>query len=569
MYLDTNLTPYSDSPLTEIKLKQKQATSPIIFSSKKSGYILEILGDAGVAAGELEKLKRVYGDFVKQNQYVEIRVRIPDVHSYLDPLDVARHDCICIALKGDYLKVGAPVQASFENPVDTRRGYIINSQNVTGDGSQAESKDEPDGDAANSEFLLYASDKEIKEDNKPVNVNRGFLGLPFKCEVKGKLKGLRQLLIREAEAIAENAGWYYGATQNSSLIVQSGKRPSTDGSNNGNHQTGNAFDFEIEIDNKKLGRMESYAFVATMIEYGLLRSKRMGLYLDPKIYKETNSVVGFYRGSYPHYDLRIRKGKTLSTQRWVRFYPDPTGDATIKKAGSADFKNLKLNALDQETALRIPKSVRLRIKQLYYGFDPYVSFAGTGATPRVSGLKDEVQKQKDSWDNWKKTKAGESFGGAANSSSNENQNKQNDGISTKLASLAWKLSNAGPLQNFDKSPDKEALSKVDTRDIADAIAALHYNSLPNNQDPNKQIKVGAVGIVNNKILMNRPYPTRVTIIPVFTNAQQRYFNYWKGQSVGAGASSSAAIERRQQRRRVANQQRVLAASPATARLDVL
>jgi hypothetical protein len=569
MFYDTNLTPYSDSPLTEIKLKQKQATSPIIFSSKKSGYILEILGDAGVAAGELEKLKRVYGDFVKQNQYVEIRVRIPDVHSYLDPLDVVRHDCICIALKGDYLKVGAPVQASFENPVDTRRGYIINSQNVTGDGSQAESKDEPDGDAANSEFLLYASDKEIKEDNKPVNVNRGFLGLPFKCEVKGKLKGLRQLLIREAEAIAENAGWYYGATQNSSLIVQSGKRLSTDGSNNGNHQTGNAFDFEIEIDNKKLGRMESYAFVATMIEYGLLRSKRMGLYLDPKIYKETNSVVGFYRGSYPHYDLRIRKGKTLSTQRWVRFYPDPNGDATIKKAGSADFKNLKLNALDQETSLRIPKSVRLRIKQLYYGFDPYVSSAGTGATPRVSGLKDEVQKQKNSWDNWKKTKAGESFGGAANSSSNENQNKQNDGSSTTLASLAWKLSNAGPLQNFDKSPDKEALSKVDTRDITDAIAALHYNSLPNNQDPNKQIEVGAVGIVNNKILMNRPYPTRVTIIPVFTNAQQRYFNYWKGQSVGAGASSSAAIERRQQRRRVANQQRVIAASPATARLDVL
>ena len=66
-----------------------------------------------------------------------------------------------------------------------------------------------------------------------------------------------------------------------------------------------------------------------------------------------------------------------------------------------------------------------------------------GSYPRV-GLKDEVQKQKDSWDNWKKTKAGESFGGAS-SSSNENQNKQNDGISTKLA-LAWKLSNAGPLK---------------------------------------------------------------------------------------------------------------------------
>ena len=89
------------------------------------------------------KVKRVYGDFVKQNQYVEIRVRIPDVHSYLDPLTLYDR-CICIALKGDYLKVGAPVQASFENPVDTRRGYIINSQNVTGDGSQAESKDEPD-----------------------------------------------------------------------------------------------------------------------------------------------------------------------------------------------------------------------------------------------------------------------------------------------------------------------------------------------------------------------------------------------------------------------------------------
>ena len=77
MFYDTNLTPFSDSPLTELKLQQKQATSPIIFSSKKSGYILEILGDAGVAAGELEKLKRVYGEFVKQNQYVEIRVRIP------------------------------------------------------------------------------------------------------------------------------------------------------------------------------------------------------------------------------------------------------------------------------------------------------------------------------------------------------------------------------------------------------------------------------------------------------------------------------------------------------------
>ena len=523
MIYDTNLTPYSDSPLTEIKLKQKQATSPIIFSSKKSGYILEILGDAGVAAGELEKLKRVYGDFVKQNQYVEIRVRIPDVHSYLDPLDVARHDCICIALKGDYLKVGAPVQASFENPVDTRRGYIINSQNVTGDGSQSKDGDDSDTSDGSNEFL-DPTDTGIKEDNKPVNVDRGFLGLPFKCEVRGKLKGLRQLLIREAEAIAENAGWYYGATQKSSLIVVSGKRPAKPGNNNGNHQTGNAFDFEIEIDGKRLGRMESYAFVATMIEFNLLRSKRMGLYLDPKIYKDTNSVVGFYRGSYPHYDLRTKGG----TERWVRFYPDPNGDATIKKAGSADFKNLKLNALDQEIGLRIPKSVRLRIKQLYYGYDPYFSREGTGATPQVLGFKNEIEKQKGSWDNWKKTKAGESFGGAANSSSNENQNKQNDDTSTKLASLAWKLSKGGPLQNFDESPDKEAFGQV-ASDVPAAIAKLNYEGLPKFIKPDEKIEVGSAGLINGKQLEVIPYPTRVTIIPVYVDPQKRYFEYWKKQ----------------------------------------
>jgi hypothetical protein len=379
---DTNLTPFSDSPLTELKLQQKQATSPIILSSKKSGYILQLLGDAGVAAGELEKLKTIYSDFLKQNQYVEVRVRIPEVHSYLDPLAVAEHDCICIALKGDYLKVGAPVQVSFEDPVDTRRGYIINSQNVTGDGSKSKNKNDNET-VPNSDEFLDPTATGTKKDNKPVNVDRGFLGLPFKCEVKGDLKGLRQLLIREAEKIAEYAGWYYGATKKAALVVKSGKRPAEDGSNNGNHQSGNAIDFYIEIDNTELGRMESYAFVATMELYGLLRGKRMGLYLDPKVYDATKGVVGVYGGSYPHYDLRVKKRRNgrlgKATERWVKFYENPK-DAEAKRKyfantgiGLYKLSIYEFNNLDKKAKFQLPKSVRLRIKQLYFGFDPYTS----------------------------------------------------------------------------------------------------------------------------------------------------------------------------------------------------
>lgn len=547
---DTNLTPFSDSPLTELKLQQKQATSPIILSSKKSGYILQLLGDAGVAAGELEKLKTIYSDFLKQNQYVEVRVRIPEVHSYLDPLAVAEHDCICIALKGDYLKVGAPVQVSFEDPVDTRRGYIINSQNVTGDGSNSRDGDDSDTSDGSNNFLDPA-DTGTKKDNKPVPVDKGFLGLPFKCEVRAhpgaRLKGVRQLLIREAEKIAEAAGWYYGATKKAALIVKSGLREAKEGDNNGNHQTGNAFDFDIEIDDIELGRMESYAFVATMIEYRLLRNKRLGLYLDPKVYKDTKGVVGFYGGSHPHYDLKTKGG----TQRWVRFYVNPDDKKPlVSAAGSAKFDNLKLNKLDKEISLKIPKSVRLRIRQLYYGYDPYISKAASRITPKVLGLKDEVQTQKNSWESWKNTPAGKSFVGGINSSNPENQAKSADSITT-VASLAWKLSSSGPLKNEEKSPDKDAMKKFNLDAIRLAVTGLHYKVKDQPKEPNEPIEVGAVGIVDNKILMNRPYPTRVTKIPVSINAQKIYFNYWKGKQPPAQVVTSRAAVRQAEAQRVA------------------
>jgi len=541
VFYDTNLTPFSDSPLTELKLQQKQATSPIIFSSKKSGYILEILGDAGVAAGELEKLKRVYGEFVKQNQYVEIRVRIPDVHSYLDPLNIAQHNCICIALKGDYLKVGAPVQASFENPVDTSRGYIVNSQNVTGDGSQ--SKDGDDSDTADgSNRFLDPTDTGTKKDNKPVYVDKGFLGLPFKCEVRGRLAGVRQRLIREAEKIAEAAGWYYGATIKSSLRVVSGYREPKDGDKNGNHSTGNAFDFEIEIDNKKLGRMESYAFVATMIEFNMLSSKRMGLYLDPKFYNDTNGVVGYYNGSYPHYDLRTKGG----TERWVRFYVNPN-DKKYSESNAGDYKSSEYLAIDKESPLKIPKSVRLRFRQLYYGYDPYFSREGAGATPQVLGFEKEIEKQKGSWEAWKKTPAGRSFG-ATNSSNPENQNKNVDTVTTQ-ASLAWKLSKGGPLQSFAKSPDKNAMGNVDIKQLQAAIAKLNYKGLPKFIKPEEKIEVGSAGLINGNQLEVRPYPTRVTKIPVYVKPQKKYFEYWKEQPVRIKRGVDLSAYKRAQARR--------------------
>ena len=525
MFYDTNLTPFSDSPLTELKLQQKQATSPIIFSSKKSGYILEILGDAGVAAGELEKLKRVYGEFVKQNQYVEIRVRIPDVHSYLDPLNVAQHNCICIALKGDYLKVGAPVQASFENPVDTSRGYIVNSQNVTGDRSQSRDGDDSDTSDGSNRFL-DPTDTGIKKDNKPVPVDKGFLGLPFKCEVYGRrLKGVRQRLIEEAKKIAEAAGWYYGATKKSSLYVASGKRDPEPDKPHGNHSTGNAFDFEIQIDGKRLGRMESYAFVATMIEFRMLSNKRMGLYLDPKFYNETNGVVGYYNGSFPHYDLKTKGG----TERWVRFYVKPN-DKKYSESNAGDYKRDEYLAFDKVSPLKIPKSVRLRFRQLYYGYDPYFSREGAGATPQVLGFKNEIEKQKASWKAWKDTEAGRSFGGATNSSNPENQNKNVDIVTTQ-ASLAWKLSNRGPLQNFDKSPDKNAMGNVDIKQLQAAIAKLNYDGLPKFIKPEEKIEVGSAGLINGKQLEVIPYPTRVTIIPVSVAPQKKYFEYWSKQKL--------------------------------------
>lgn len=551
MFYDTNLTPFSDSPLTELKLQQKQATSPIIFSSKKSGYILEILGDAGVAAGELEKLKRVYGEFVKQNQYVEIRVRIPDVHSYLDPLNVAQHNCICIALKGDYLKVGAPVQASFENPVDTSRGYIVNSQNVTGDGSKSRDGDDSDTSDGSNRFL-DPTDTGTKKDNKPVYVDKGFLGLPFKCEVRARpgarLKGVRQRLIREAEKIAEAAGWYYGATKKAALIVTSGKRDPKPDKPHGNHSTGNAFDFDIEIDRKRLGRMESYAFVAAMIEFNMLSNKRMGLYLDPKWYNETNGVVGFYGGSHPHYDLRTKGG----TERWVRFYPDPDGDPTIKTAG--DYKRDEYLAFDKVSPLKIPKSVRLRFRQLYYGYRPYSSTEGAGSAPKVEALDREIKKQKDSWEAWKKTEAGKSFG-ATNSSLPENQNRNVD-LETTQASLSWKLSKGGPLQNFEDSPNKEAMGKLPTSQLFSATAKLHFDSkIYEKQDIKKDLKFGGVGIdtKNNELIFNRPYPTRVTKIPIYVIPQKKYFEYWsqKQRLVTPRGIDLSAYKRSQARARKA------------------
>ena len=192
------------------------------------------------------------------------------------------------------------------------------------------------------------------------------LEAPFTVGFVGvSLAYVRAETLKRFQKIAEFAGWFYGASNEVNIRVQSAAIGRGVGDNvpSFHHGEGFAFDFAIIVDGSALGPAESYAFVAACMNKKVFTGGALGAYLNhpqtPDKKGRSNVKNVKWQAFYPHHD--IRKKTMLYMQDWNNGKHHSTAGANVKRS------------LMATNALGLPQDLSKRIIKIDKQFKERIS----------------------------------------------------------------------------------------------------------------------------------------------------------------------------------------------------
>ena len=341
-----NNLPLGGAGLASIKSNQEQVDNKFNKTGLFFAQVLKIIGEYEVPGGLMQEMKARGYNVTDNNGYYQILVRVEELHSHLDEVNDIELHPIAVVGSSLSLEVGSTCQVSFSDNYSCEGGFVVGGA-AGGTGGKNNSKgDEPSKPSSPSDIY-----KDVKKGGKfppgagaraqvaDINFLPPKFATPFRVVVSPRssvstgMNNLRKLLTDDLEIVAEAAGWYYGAVKTSRLKVMSAyreckkftqdnhpkgkpelvgkcKKPAT----LGNHSSGNAVDFLLEIDGTTLGLGESWAFIqalrAAKDNFNNIDTKS----ILPKLITNHGSM-GLYSSNFPVSAFAIKLHSKIASRK--------------------------------------------------------------------------------------------------------------------------------------------------------------------------------------------------------------------------------------------------------------